>query len=567
MSAYPPGVTFSAAALARTLAAFVLGTGAAAVVFAPVAAEHAVESASFSDHLGAVPVDVSMTHNGASTVDTGVFGRLYWKYTGGWGFGALIRVTGPPEAAGPSLAAYVSPAFLKTSTAFVDDPARVARAYGSEFRDQFAAAFWRRDLEMAFVAGALLTLLLRGRVPLVSMAGRRRALVALAALVAASGVSAGGSAWLFHRWDGNQPIGDTYPMADVPGLSFSSPQALEIAAQVRPFIEKNSRRIRQRSDAFTSAARTSLAEALSDATDLTPRSGERVIVAEADTQGSFVGQRVRASLYEVLRERLGPDAVIARTISGDVTSNGTVAEATYVQAEAQTLPGVPTVAVKGDHDTATTVEQLNEAGILDPDQEVSEVDGLHVAVADDPAFKTLFGGTVVNDPDTTESQIGVALRRVVDDHAADEDGGVVVLVHQPTSAEAYLGVESIAGLDGGSLTEPRDDGLPDLPPGIVNIGHLHDQASPKVVWNTDTDRITWTVVNQLGTAGGVEESPVFNRFSTPFSTPLKDLTVQLQYVDVATGLQTGFAQVTVSTSGAATLSNRIDVGVPLTEPR
>ena len=52
--------------------------------------------------------------------------------------------------------------------------------------------------------------------------------------------------------------------------------------------------------------------------------------------------------------------MVLRTISGDVTSNGTVAEREFVQLEADATPDVPTVAVKGDHDTDNTVEQLRD---------------------------------------------------------------------------------------------------------------------------------------------------------------------------------------------------------------
>ena len=107
------------------------------------------------------------------------------------------------------------------------------------------------------------------------------------------------------------------------------------------------------------------------------------------------------------------------------------------------------------------------------------------------------------------------------------------------------------------------DGIPDVPPGIVNVGHLHDAMPPRIIWNTDTDQVTWTVVNQLGTAGGVEENPTFNRFSTPFSTPLKDLSIQLQYVDVETGLQTGYVDLTVSSGGDVSLDPRTDIGPPV----
>jgi hypothetical protein len=557
------------AVVGRALATFAACSVASGVVAAPLAAQHAIESVGFDDYLGAVPVRVSLAHNGVSTLDTGVLGRLYWDRTGAYGFGALLRVTGPPEAAGPGLAAYVDPAFLKTSTAFVDDPPTVAASYGAELRGRLLSELLRVDLLAAFAGGLVLTLALRGRPPLAQVPWPRRSLTCVVVLLAATLASGAAAARLFNQWDGSVAPEDAYDMPDVPGLSFSSPEAREIAVQVRPFVEKNARRIEERSDAYASAVQASIREAL-DATsgDLVPRAGERIVLAEADTQGSFVGQRVRALVYAALAEELGDDAFAVRTISGDVTSNGTVAEDSYVRAEASTTPSVPTVAVKGDHDTDTTVTQMDAFGLLTPHLDPAEVAGLRVVTGNDPAFKTLFGGTVVNTSGTTEADIGTAVREQVEDE--DDGAGTIVLLHQPVSAAAYLGVSSLEDVasidpaDPSALRTPRDDGIPDMPPGIVNVGHLHDAMPPRIIWNTDTDKVTWTVVNQLGTAGGVEENPTFNRFSTPFSTPLKDLSVQLQYVDVATGLQTGYADLTVSPTGHVTLGQRTDIGAPPT---
>ncbi len=554
------------ATLGRAVATFAVCTVASGVVAAPLVAQHVAQTVAFDDHLGAVPVEVSLSHNGVSTVDTGILGRLYWQRTGAWGFGALLRVTGPPEAGGPSLADYVSPEFLRTNTAFVDDPSSVAEAYGAELRDGVLEAFLRLELVAALTGGLLLTVALRGRPPLAAARWRRRAVVCTAGLAAATCCSGAAAAWLFEEWDGSATPEEALAMPGVPGLSFSSPQAREIAVQVRPFVEKNTRRITERSDAYAAAVATSLDEALATAaTSLLPGPGERVVLAEADTQGSFVGQRVRAILYDALVGRIGSDAVAVRTVSGDVTSNGTVAESAYVSAEAATTPDVPTVAVKGDHDTETTVEQMEAAGISNPHLEATEVGGLRVVAGNDPAFKTLFGGTVVNTSGTTEADIGRAVRETVEEE--DDATGTLVLLHQPVSAAAYLGIDAldtvdpVDPLDPTAATTPRDDGIPDVPPGIVDVGHLHDAEPPRIIWNTDTDQVTWTVVNQLGTAGGVEESPTFNRFSTPFSTPLKDLSVQLQYVDVATGLETGYVDIRISPGGDVTVASRTDVGL------
>jgi hypothetical protein len=150
----------------------------------------------------------------------------------------------------------------------------------------------------------------------------------------------------------------------------------------------------------------------------------------------------------------------------------------------------------------------------------------------------------------------------------EEDGRPVnVVLHQPRAVEGYLGIPlDTLQQAGSSLTTPVDDGVPDVPPGIVTYGHLHDAAGPWVLWNTDGDELTWTVVTQLGTAGGVEENPTFNRFSTPFSAPLKAISVQLQYVDAGTGLQTGLVPITFGTDGSATIGVRTDVGLASPAP-
>ena len=189
-----------------------------------------------------------------------------------------------------------------------------------------------------------------------------------------------------------------------------------------------------------------------------------------------------------------------------------------------------------------------------------------MVAANDPAFKTLFGGMVVNDTGITETELGQMLREEGKDD--DPDDPLIVLFHQPRSAAGYIGVDALADLvEGvGLLTTPRDDGIPDLPAGSINVGHLHDVEGPWVIWNTDGDMVTWTVVSQLGTSGGVEENPTFNRFSTPFSTPLKTVSVQLQYFNEESGLQTGYAEIDISTEGTVTITDRVDVGLPGGKP-
>lgn len=550
----------------RALRAYAAYVVVAAVVAAPLAAEQAVENARFEDRVGTFPVRISLSHNGVSTLDTGLIGKLYWDRTGTAGFGALVHSTGPPEAGG-TLSSYLTPAFLAANAAFIEDPDALVRIYSDELGSQLTRAWLRYELVAGLLGGLVLVLLFRGDAPPVpgrlrSTASRNGVRVAYVLVgVAASGVVAVG---LFRGWSGTDPVTGSYPMPGVDELSFSSPQTREVAQQIQPFIDKNTARIEERTRTYVAQAQASLDDELArHAEALRPLEGERVVVAEADPQGSRVATQVRGHLYPLLREVLGEDALALRTISGDITSNGTVAEGEFVELEAAASPDLPTVAVKGDHDTDVTVDQLRDHDLVAPDLETVEVGGLTVAGGADPAFKSLFGGLVENPSGVSEEELGRALRDVV-----DPDDPVTVLLHQPSAAAGYLGITDLSELAGsiGRETTPYDDGIPDAPPGMVNIGHLHDANGPWVIWNTDGREVTWTVVSQLGTSGGVEESPTFNRFSTPFSVPLKAVSVVLQYVNPDTGLQTGYASVSIATDGSVTVTDRVDVGLPGGEP-
>jgi len=533
----------------------------AAVLSAPVALEQAVERASFHDRIGTFPVEVSLTRNGVSTLDTGILGKVYWDRTGAGGFGASVVSTGPPLADG-TLASYVSADFLRRNSQFIDDPGALAGAYGAELRRQVVGAWLRYELIGGLAGGLLLLVVFRGTAPPVPrrvVRRRHRTAVRAGYLLAGTLVSGLAAFVLYDQWPGSDPPGPSYVMPELPELSFSSRQTLEVARQVRPFVEKNASRIEARTQDYVDAASAAIDRELPRHADaLRARGEERVVIAEADPQGSFVATRVRRQLYRELEELLGEDTIALRTISGDITSNGTVAERDFVRQEAGAAPGIPTVAVKGDHDTDATVAQMRDHDLAVPDMEVLDVGGLKVAGAADPTFKALFGGLVENPSGVSEEEVGRELRARVDPEEA-----VVVLLHQPRAALGYLGIDTIARLAAarGHETAPYDDGIPDLPPGIVNIGHLHDPGGPWVVWNTDGDQVTWTVVNQLGTSGGVEETPTFNRFSTPFSVPLKAVTVQLQYVEEESGLQTGYASVAIAPDGSVTVTDRVDLGL------
>ena len=544
----------------RWVGRYLLAAALVALVLLPLVVERAVERASFRDAVGTIPVEMSLSHNGRSTLETGVLGDLYWHETGPWGFGVRARVSGPPEAGG-TLASYVDPTFIRANLQFVDDPDAAVASYAEKFRDDLVDRVVGSTAVVALVGGALV-LLLRPRWWGGPRHPTQRRLVATGVVVTALLLSTGAAVLQFRGWQKAQEAPAGYALADVPGLRFSNAETLEVARQVRPFIEKNAERIAERSDEFEHDAEASFLEALDRREgELEPRDGEVVVLAEADPQGSRVGTAVRTRLLGHLVERLGEDAVALRTISGDITSNGTVAEDDFVEEEVAAGGGLPTVAVAGDHDSEVTAQQMEDAGMVVPDRSTEEVAGLRVAGANDVEHKALFGALVSNESGLTQEELGSLVREQV-----EEEEPTIALFHQPAAAAGYLGLITLTAvreLERGSLTTPYDDGIDDVPPGTVNIGHLHDPDGPWVLWNTDGDEITWTVVDQLGTSGGVENRPTFNRFSTPVSIPLKAVTLRLQYVDTATGLQTGFATLTCSPEARCDLTRRTDVGLPI----
>lgn len=395
----------------------------------------------------------------------GVLGKVFWEQTGAFGLGACARATGPP-AAGGSLATYVDPEFIRANVALINDPNTVVEAYTAKFRAESLNAIGRYLLVGTVLGGALIYVLLPwARMRIAPLASEL--VIGSVLLVVATCTSTLVAMRLFDQWSGDQEVNTYYAMPGNDRLGFDNPQALEVARQVKPFVEKNLERIREVADRYeVTAAATFATELAGKLTQVTPGEGEIVVLGEADPQGSLVGGRVREALYEQLVAAIGADSVALRVIAGDVTSNGTVAESTYVEAEAGIAPGIPIAAVGGDHDSEQTWQQMADNGIQVPDFGTVDVAGLKVSGANDREHKTLFGGLVLNDEGIGERELGEKLRDAVGDESQ------IVLLHQPVAAAGYLGLEDLTSLRGLSDDSrvPYEDGVPDVPPASSRSG-------------------------------------------------------------------------------------------------
>ena len=118
---------------------------------------------------------------------------------------------------------------------------------------------------------------------------------------------------------------------------------------------------------------------------------------------------------------------------GDITMTGTDAENVCVDSLAQALPGdVPTVFVKGNHDSQDTVQRAQEVGWTVLDGEPVEVAGLTLAGAGDPRRTVFPSGDVLE----TGEDIPAFTDRVTQMAcAADED---LLVIHDPRHAEPAI---------------------------------------------------------------------------------------------------------------------------------
>ena len=359
---------------------------------------------------------------------------------------------GPRRPAG-SLASYVSPRFIEANAQFVSDPERRrAGVRRRAARPAVAALLADRAGRLPDRRRGASGSLPRRHIHCARSrrAGRRVAVgrwwsspvLVTSALVAVQ---------LFQSWegdDGGRPA--SYPMSDIDDLSFSNPEALEIAEQVQPFIVKNTDRIQAKADAYEAATDASLRRGApaNTPTRWRPATASGSCSPRPTPRAARSAPGCGTEMYPLLEEYLGEDAFAMRTISGDISSNGTVAEQGFVQDEAAASPEIPAGRGQGrprhrHHRRPARGQRRDCAGLRGSPRSTD----FSVVAANDPAFKTLFGGMVVNDTGITETELGADAAR--EDDEDDADDPLIVLFHQPRSAAGYIGIDALDDLVAG----------------------------------------------------------------------------------------------------------------------
>ncbi len=215
-----------------------------------------------------------------------------------------------------------------------------------------------------------------------------------------------------------------------------------------------------------------LAETAEQAELRTPEEGERTALVVTDRHDNIGMDPVA----RVIADRAEAELLIDL---GDDTSQGDGWEKFSINSLADEFDGFEKVAVAGNHDSETTVEQLQEAGFTVLDGEPVEIDGIRILGESDPR------GTTIAGYDETAAER--------DDLVATQDRALTEAACASDESDERVGLLAVHSW--GSAKEAAASGCVDL----VLSGHLHYQVGPRAIegeGEAPTTRLT------LGSTGG-----------------------------------------------------------------
>lgn len=286
-----------------------------------------------------------------------------------------------------------------------------------------------------------------------------------------------------------------------------------------------------------------------------PGEDETAFIAQSDMHSNEVMIEMQKRYIALYNDRYGNEdaPAIALVLSTGNNTNGTGSEEKYIKANASVTDGAPFETIVGNHDMPPTIEQMQENGMDIIDGETKEVAGIGILGMSDPR-RTQFLGPTTEQDGVTEQEIGEAARAI-----AEEERPTVVGLHEPAAAAAFVGITDphIFNDNSHGFTQPYEDGIPDVPAGIVMHGHEHDVEPFNVAFNSDG---TWTPLVELASAGGALENPTLGNFSLPNEPPKKPASFMTIFVNNTSKLVTGIQVCLFYPDGTVDLQPRIDIG-------
>lgn len=542
----------------------------------PVAMVHTLTSTRVHDDVGIVPATLSLAR-GHSALQTGLIGgTIYDTDLTRYGLGVTVTLDGPPADLGKihSLGSPELKRAEKVYTSMFDDPDSLKAGYTDAIRKALTRNFAGMEVAAGLSLGAAAF-----AISLVGGAGaqRRTSVVALGVLLL---LSAGYSVHRYVGWQQENAVpSPTYPVQILQGTALADARAdnqttAVLIDNIVPLAQRELQREREENQEFVQKAYNTIDDLVTKGAIAVPGPGETACLLLSDVHANADMITVYRHLVEQLDKRYGAGTVDVTFFDGDQTY-GSAAAKTAVDAMAKITS--EEYAVVGNHGSQLTIEQMNDAGmhvLNGPAQRTGN--GLTAVGVTDPNLTkqgTLFAADTITRPGYDGESEADAGRKLLDAmrnarptiglaHEAYAFAPILHLdgVSRDTMSDWFAAGRTMPDSDSGANA---DDGVPDIPAGAVAYGHWHRRFDYRVAGNSDG---TWTVVMELGTAGGASPKLSLSHFSTPQTIPGKEASAAMMIVNDKSQLVTAVQEIATVRSGEVSAGPREPIGSPDGQP-
>ena len=551
--------------LALRVGSCVLGGYAAAL---PLTATYGVEQVSVQDDVGTVPATISVAP-GYSSLDTGLAGAWYNPTLVSHGKGAKVTLAGPPEVLS-SLGRLDGPALKKAVKPIVGLYQRPSDSFEG-YKEVLSNAVTSHAISTELAAGtalslACLLLSLPGAASRSEKGQRRHTALVIGTMALLSSTAAYAT---HHEWVTINAMPETtyaLPVLDNTKLAgtVADNQLLAIATQrAEPYFKQELQREQRANQKFLKTAYANIDAALARGDFIPPAEDQTTVLALSDMHSNEDMIAVYRYLVEQMNARYGEGTIQLAIFSGDQTY-GSASEKGPIDhmadiAEQETV-------ILGNHDGSIAKQFMQAAGMTVADGKLIKTStGVTVLGSADPSLtklKALFGigDDVSRDgSNITEAEAGAKLHQV-----AVNDNPTFLLQHEAYALADIIGQKDIsestmdAWFSQPEITPSQgSDNVPDIAASAVLYGHWHRPFNYRVVWNDDG---SYSVVAELGTAGGALGSMSLTNISTPLTTPGKQASAVFFTINNDSQLVQTIQEFKTNTDGTASFEPADHIG-------
>ena len=540
----------------------------------PLAATYGVEQVTVKDDVGSVPATISIAP-GYSSLDSGLAGAWYNQDLVSHGKGAKVTLAGPPEILS-SLGSLDAPGLRKAVKPIVglyQEPSASFEGYKEVLSDAVKSHVISTELGAGTALGlACLLLSLPGSGGRSEKQQRRHTVVVVGTLALLSSTAAYAT---HHEWTTDNAMPEaTYalPILDNTKLAgtVADNQLLAIATQrAVPYFKQELKREQHANEKFLETAYANIDVALARGDFTLPTEGQTTVLALSDMHSNEDMIAVYQYLVEQINERYGKNTIKLAIFSGDQTY-GSASEKGPIDHMANIAQEED--AILGNHDGSIAKQFMQAAGMTVADGKlITSSTGVTVLGSDDPSLtklKALFGlgDNISRDgSNTTEAEAGAKLDKI-----AVENKPTFLMQHEAYALADIIGKDDItpSTMDSWfsqaeSISGQNNDEVPDIAASAVLYGHWHRPFNYRVVWNEDG---SWSVVAELGTAGGAIGEMSLTNISTPLTTPGKQASAVFFTVNNDSQLVQTIQEFKTGTDGIASFEPADHIGMPSGQP-